>query len=136
MKKLVLALAMLLGAVSAQAQMQTYVTIASGTWRPVFISTGAPTRVDNFNGLFEGLLKGRTEIKFINPTGNPTVYCGYNNSVSSQSLNHQFGEEVLAGDKVVEGLSSTMQFWCIPVAGVTGSTVVVKQVKPMKSPGE
>ncbi len=133
MKSLIaLAAFLLLSATAAQAQSQAFVTITSATWCTVTIATQTATRVDNFNGTCDGLLTSRNAIKVINQTGNSTIHCAYDSTVSTQAISSRVGEEILAGAKVEEDLSTTAQYWCLPDSVTTAQKIVVKQARPVK----
>lgn len=131
----ILATLLLVGALSGVAVAEE-TSISTATYGGVSVSTSAPTRVDNINsGGTSKVLVGRDRIKINNPVGNPTLYCGFNSSVSTITTSGYFGEAIVAGEKQTIPLSSRMQYWCW-ADHTSAPRINVQQAAKKPAPGQ
>ena len=128
MKKILLTLAIMCAAITANAQTQVFTAVSSATWCYISVSTSAPTRVDNFNGQCEGLLTGRTSLRILNQSG--TLHGGFDSNVSTQTASNKYGETFSPNDFREMSLSSAMQYWLQSEPASSAPYVIIMQARP------
>lgn len=131
MKKVFLGLALMFLAGAVRAQTQVYTSISSATWCYITVSTSVPTRVDNFSGLCEGLMTGRTGIRIIAAAG--TIHGGFDTTLSTQVESTKYGDVISTSAPVELGLSSAMKYYLFSEYAATEPKVVIWQFRPNAS---
>lgn len=110
---------------------------STATYGSVSVSTFSATRVDNIStGGSAGVMVGRAALQISNPAGNATVYCGFNNLVSSQPASGYFGEPIAAGERVTRHLSSSLQYWCYSAVAAASQRISIQQLAVKPAPGQ
>lgn len=109
---------------------QTFVEVSSVTYRTITVSSGTQVRVDNFNGAGEGLLTTRNELLIQNLDASDKIYCAYDSSVSSDTVNsNKAGWFLEAAEKRNLNLGVNLTLNCIAEdsAGTSGVRLHVTQ---------
>ena len=128
MKKILLTLAFMFAAVTANAQTQVYTSYSSATLCNLSIASMTAVQVDNFNGLCGGLLTGRTSITIYNGVG--TLNGGYDNTVSTITTSSRYGMPIAASATITIPISSAAQYYVINQSTITAVMMIVEQDRP------
>ena len=127
--KIILSALLAFISIPVMADTPVYVHLTSATSQGMNISTNTATRVDNYNGVGEGLMSLRNQILVENQDTTYSIWCAFDANVSSITGNADAGRELKAGKIFNIAMDYRMSYYCYPAdgAGNNGVNLHVEQ---------